>query len=465
MTTRIIIIILSILSVLIFSCTDETIITDSDIKLEFSVDTLMFDTIFTEIGSTTKRFTVHNKENGTIEIEKIFLANGENSEFRLNIDGLQGSIAENVEIRSKDSIYIFVEVTVNPTNINSPMVVQDSIVFVTNGNYQDVDLVAFGQDYHLINGEYINTQTWINDKPYLVYNSMAVDSAQTLYIEEGCQIHFHHQSALYVLGTLKVSGTLENPVVFQGDRLEEMYDDVPGQWGYIHLLPGSSNSVVDHAIIKNSIIGFQVDTFMNDSPTLTISNTRIENINAVGIYAQGAKIQASNCVFSNCGQYALALTIGGDYQFYHCTIGNYWSYSNRVTPSILLNDYYEDINGITHVRPIENAFFGNCIVYGGNESEIGIDEIYPNGINYTFENCVIRIDPDMELPTNKYIDCIVNTNPSFISEYDNDLQLDTLSVAKDVANPVTATFYPLDINGISRLSDNGPDIGAYERIE
>ena len=460
-------ILLSALSIIFISCNDETIISDPGVKLSFSTDTLMFDTVFTEIGSTTKRFTVHNTANGPISIERIYLAGGQSSQFRLNIDGIKENSVTNLEIKSNDSLFIFVEVTVDPVNSNSPMVVQDSIVFITNGNYQDVDLVAFGQNYHLFNKQIINTQTWINDKPYLIYNYVAVDSAQTLYIEQGCQIHFHYNSALYVLGSLNVSGSVENPVVFQGDRLEELYKDVPGQWGYIHLLPGSSNNEIDHAIIKNSIIGLQVDTFLNDSPTLKISNTKIENINAVGIFAQGARIQADNCVISNCGQYALALTIGGDYQFYHCTIGNYWAYSNRVTPSLLLNNWYEDINGNIQIRPIDKAFFGNCIIYGGSKSEIGLDEyLYsPNLINYTFENCILKVDPEMEMPSQRYIGCLINTNPSFMSTFENILELDTLSAAKDAGNPATALYYPFDINGNSRISDQGPDIGAYERIE
>ncbi len=426
----------------------------------------MFDTVFTEIGSTTKHFKVYNRQSGPLNIEKIFLAGGSDSNYRLNIDGVEDYNLENIVIRPKDSLFVFVEVTVDPTNINTPMVVQDSVVFITNSNLQDIDLVAFGQDYHLINGQYVNTQTWINDKPYLVYNSMAVDTGQTLTIEEGCQIHFHHNSSLFVLGSLVVNGSLDEPVVFQGDRLESLYDDVPGQWGYIHLVSGSHDNEIDYAIIKNSIIGIQVDTFLNNSPTLRITNTRVENMNAVGIFAQGAIIHAENCLFTNCGQYALALTIGGDYQFYHCTIGNYWSYSNRVTPSLVLNDYYTDIYGVIQKREITNAYFGNCIIYGSNESEIVIDdEEFQGGINYRFDHCVLRTDPEMVLYEDRFISCIVNSDPLFADEFNNNFELDSLSVARDAGDHVISQFIPNDILGVSRLDDAGPDIGAFERLE
>ncbi|MEA3443237.1 MAG: hypothetical protein U9R19_00770, partial [Bacteroidota bacterium] len=400
---------------ILLSCNKEIIISDDNIILEFSIDTVMFDTVFTEIGSTTKRFTVKNPEQGTIIINKIKLVGGNQSNFRMNVNGINDNSVSDVEIRANDSIFIFVEVTVDPNDATTPMVIEDSIIFQINDNIQDVNLVAFGQDYFLINADYLATQTWTAEKPYLIYNYMVVDSAKTLTIKEGCQLHFHHQASLYVLGTLIVEGTVEEPVVFQGDRLEYMYRDVPGQWGYIHLLSGSHDNVIDHAIIKNAIIGLQVDTFFNSSPTLILSNTKIENMNAVGLYAQGAKIQASNCVFGNCGQYSAALAIGGDYQFYHCTFGNYWSYSNRVTPSLIINNYYEDVNENINVRPIENAYFANCIIYGNRDNEIGLDKYeysQQSTFNYRFESCLLKTDT--VLPVDRQINCIVNHNPAFV---------------------------------------------------
>lgn len=466
MTTlkRLSIFLIPVLAVL-FSCNKENIISNKDIALEFSTDTIMFDTVFTDIGSTTKRFAVKNTENGTITIDEIRLMGGEQSNFRLNVNGIVKNTVEDVEIRANDSIFIFVEVTVDPNNANTPMVIEDSINFTVNEKMQFVNLVAFGQDYHLINAKSLATQTWLADKPYLIYNYMFVDTFETLTIEEGCQLHFHHQSSLYVLGTLVVKGSEENPVVFQGDRLEHVYEDVPGQWGYIHLLPGSRNNVVDFAVIKNAIIGIQVDTFVTTAPTLVLTNSKIENMNAVGLYAQGAKIQASNCVFGNCGQYSAALAIGGDYQFYHCTFGNYWSYSNRVTPSLVINNYYEDVNENINVRPIENAYFANCIIYGNRENEIGLDMYYlsQSMFNYRFENCLLRTDT--VLPEARQINCLVNENPNFLNPFNGNLELDTLSAAKDVADFTTATFFPKDIRGNSRLADSGPDMGAFERIE
>jgi len=172
---------------------------DSNAKLGFSVDTIYFDTIFTTVGSTTKQLRVYNRYDQSVKISSIALAGGSRSVFRLNIDGVPGNYATEVEIPADDSLYIFVEVTLDPNNVDSLLAIHDSIIFITNGNLQDVDLVAWGQDVHLINGEIIETATWINDKPYLVINSMLVDTNQVLTIEEGARIHFHRNSRLYVL--------------------------------------------------------------------------------------------------------------------------------------------------------------------------------------------------------------------------------------------------------------------------
>lgn len=469
MIRKIIYFLIIVLSAAIFSCERLDIITDPEVKLRFSTDTVFFDTIFTTIGSTTRQLRVYNHYDQPLKITSIELAGGQGSVFRLNIDGISGNTATDLEIPPKDSIYIFVGVTLDPNNADSLLMIHDSIVFVTNGNFQDVDLVAWGQDVHLINGEIIGTETWISNKPYLVFNSMLVDTNEVLTIEEGVIIHFHRNSRLYVAGTLIVNGTMDNPVTFQGDRLEQLYKDFPGQWDGLWLLPGSYDNRINYAVIKNGIIGIEADTLASlIAPTLEISNSIIINMSAVGILGLGTTIKASNCVIGNCGQFALALLIGGSYEFYHCTIANYWgSFTTRTNPAVALTNYYEDINGNYQIRPIEKAFFGNCVIYGSRDSEFEIDS-FPNSIlNYELDHCITRIDPEkFNLNDQSHFKMIFNNeDPKFVSYKDNDYQLDTLSSAKDRGLMDHALLYNLDILGISRLDDDGPDIGAYERVE
>ena len=89
-------------------------LTDPSVMLEFSADTIIFDTVFTTVGSTTEILKFYNRENQAIEVSSIYLAGGSASQFRINVDGISGTEFENIEIPAEDSLFIFVEVTVDP---------------------------------------------------------------------------------------------------------------------------------------------------------------------------------------------------------------------------------------------------------------------------------------------------------------------------------------------------------------
>lgn len=453
----------------VFSCERYEVYRGPDAWLGFSTDTVFFDTIFTTVGSTTRKLRVYNNYNQPLEISSIELAGGASSVFRLNIDGIAASSTTNVEIPPKDSLYIFVEVTLDPNNQDSLLVIHDSILFNTNGNLQDVNLVAWGQDMHLFRRDTLGTATWVNDKPYLILDYLMVDSLETLTIKEGVRIHLHRDAAIICKGTLKAMGSLDNPITIQGDRLEYMYRDIPGQWGLVYFWPGSRENELDYVNIKNGTVGLWADTvFTPNMPNLTISNCRIENMSSVGILGQGTSIHASNTVIASCGQLAVFLNIGGKYEFYHCTIGNYWTaFSNRTTPSLGITNFYEDIYGQIQVRPVEKAYFGNCIVYGNRESELLISEHQESKIPYVFDHCLLKADPEeYDLNDTAHFKNVINLeDPRFVDYQNNNLELDTLSPAKDAASYAIALQYPVDIKGESRLGALGPDIGAYERIE
>src|SRR5512133_3648719 len=164
------------------ACNRRELDPDPDAMPSFSTDTVTFDTIFTTIGSATLNFKIYNHSNRPLLISSIDLAGGSSSFFRLNIDGDPYSSVRNIEIPPDDSLFVFVAVTIDPNNQNNPLVVKDSILFNTNGRLQDVKLIAYGQDVHLINGDIIPGQVWSADKPYLIYNSMAVDTGEIITI-------------------------------------------------------------------------------------------------------------------------------------------------------------------------------------------------------------------------------------------------------------------------------------------
>ncbi|NVO03487.1 MAG: right-handed parallel beta-helix repeat-containing protein [Bacteroidetes bacterium] len=457
---------------------DDSLFSDADLK--FSSDTLMFDTVFTSVGSTTRIFKIYNTYDKTVRINNISLAGGNASFFRMNIDGIPSLSQNNIEIPANDSLFVFVKVTIDPTSVNSPFVVSDSIIFETDKGIQKVQLIAWGQNayYHVPDHFSANfpaysiiacNSTWVNDKPHVIYGYAVVDSECTLTILEGTRVHFHNNGVLWIYkdGTLNVNGTHADPVTFQGDRLEQSYKDIPGQWGKIWLSAGSKNNVIDWAIIKNAFIGLQVDTLGNSSSsTLTISNTIIKNMSGAGILAQGSKIDATNCLITNCSQYAVALTIGGNYNFRHCTIGNYWSYTTRKTPSLLLNNYYKDIYENYHVRPLTNAYFGNCIIYGTNSEneELGRDSFPVAGaFSYKFQNCLIKTTVNTS-NVNYFLNCIINQDPSFTDYSNNDYQLSSNSPGINTGNSAISNMWTpilMDLNNNPRTVGNA-DIGAYE---
>lgn len=461
---------------LLFACYDEEKFTSSpSASLSFSVDTVKFDTIFTTIGSTTRQLRVYNRNKYAVRTS-VSLPGGC---FRLNVDGEPTNNFENLEIRGNDSAYIFVEVTIDPQNSNSPIVVLDSIQFYTNGNLQNVKLLAFGQDVHLVNDSMlVENTTWHNDKPYLIYNSVMVDSLVTLDIDAGAKIYFHYNSSLFVKGQLHVNGTQEQPVLFQGDRLDDYYSNKPGQWGAtyliddnlyyfgnIHIMDGSSGNTIDYAIIKNGIKGIQIDNHFENEMTLTLSNSVIQNMSIAGVYAQNANMLVYNTVIANCDYFTAALTLGGNYKFVHTTLANY-AYRHNLG-SLAFNNYYIDDEENVVVNDF-TAHFANSIIYGSLNSEFVLDMV-PTDIAdfvYVFENCMLKYNDKEKYPGQGVFRNVISdadSLPRFVNISEGDYHLDTLSSAKDKGLDFFLDEYPIDLDGNQR--DSKPDLGAYERIE
>ena len=68
----------------------DVLITDSSAQLTFSNDTILFDTVFTTVGTVTKNFKIINPHNQPINISSIDLASGTSSDYRINVDGIPG---------------------------------------------------------------------------------------------------------------------------------------------------------------------------------------------------------------------------------------------------------------------------------------------------------------------------------------------------------------------------------------
>jgi hypothetical protein len=512
----VILFIISILS--LASCREDFNFEPSNGGLEFSKDTIYFDTIFTGISSSTYTLKVYNKSNKDISISQIKFAKGLESKYRMTVDGMIGNnnrIFENVEMLAKDSMYIFIETTVDIAEANpSDFLYTDQIIFNGGTIEQKVDLVTLIQDAYFlypqrfddgttetltlgedeiygfvldendpING---NEYIWNNTKPYVIYGYAAVPSDRILTVEAGARIHFHSESGLIVgnNGSLQVNGLAsnnpddfyENSVIFEGDRLEPLYENVPGQWGTIWLTQGSKNNKFDNCLIKNGVYGLYVTgntNLSNPEADLTLYNVEMYNHSNYGILASTAYISGENVVINSAGQAALACTYGGKYNFNHSTFNNNWQSSKQV--SVLLNNYIEGATPET--QPMEEATFTNCIIYGSNQIQFIIDKKDNPVFNYKLDHCLIRFNnvnniftdnPLYQFTTDAvhYNNCLIATNssifrPSFFDVNSNQLIIGDDSAARGQAN-FSFSVNTKDITGRDR--ENPADIGAYNYI-
>jgi len=495
---------LVIILVIFSSCRKDFSTNLSSGNLTFSKDTVYLDTVFTNIGSSTYNLKVYNKSNHAISIPSVKLEKGEDSFYRLNVDGTPGQLFEDIEILAKDSLYIFIETTIDYSQTPNP-IYTDEIVFDTGINLQDVKLITLVKDAHFlfpskdatglietvnigidaegdeikVNGFYLNENTtFTNEKPYVIYGYCAVPSTKTLTIEAGANIHFHSNSGLIVdkNATLIIEGELNNEVLIEGDRLETNFSNTPGQWGAIWLRAGSKNHSINYAIIKNASAGIIMDSIgSNSAPTLTIKNTQIYNSSNFGILARETNIEGENLVINNSGQASLACIIGGTYNFTHSTFANFWNNSFRQYPSVLVNNFFtyeENNNQIVETRDLLAANFTNCIIDGNSNLELAIDKVGDSQFNYSFKNNLIKFNDSNNSYVNiaeynfedesHYSANIINGNADFKSPSTNNLIIGENSEAIQNANIQGTLLVPNDILGILRSSP--ADIGAYQHI-
>lgn len=466
--------------ILLFSCRkDDDIIGSSSANINLSTDSISFDTVFTTVGSVTKNFRIFNPFKESIKISSIRLRNGSNSQFRINIDGVPGNQSD-IIIPPKDSIFGFVEVTVDPNDQLNPFFIEDEIVFFTNGNEKTLKLLAYGQNatyfipdsrieglpaFSIIANEFENV-TFTKDKPYVIYGYAVVDSNATLNIDAGARIYFHNNGGLWVYrgGNIQVNGTQADPVLFRGSRLDRDYDDIAGQWDRIWINEGSVNNSINYAIIENAFIGIQAEPFPSSSPQvannqLNIRNTIIRNASGFGLLGTLYNINGENLLIENCGQYNVAMTGSGNYDFKHCTFANYWNESERETPLFYAQNYQSTSVGLVVGNP--RVRVANSIIDGRLDIEWDFDAIDTTLVDFQFENCIIKTDSN--LTGGRYINSIPTpTLPLFTNAAERDYTLIQGSTAINFGSVGVGQLVPTDLEGNARTMDTAPDAGCYE---
>jgi len=505
---RLVLLIILGFSMALTSCRNDFDFESATGSLRFSKDTVYLDTVFTNIGSSTYTLKVYNKSNKNISIPRVALAKGNASKYRLMVDGMPGKTFENVELLAKDSMFVFIEVTTDVIDANTTdFLYTDQIIFGEGSQAQKVELVTLIQDavflypqkftdgttetlpigedeiygFYLDENDAVNGNElhWTNDKPYVIYGYAAIPSNKTLLVDAGARVHFHAESglivannaSLHIHGSPSTTDAQENEVIFEGDRLEPDFSDVPGQWGTIWFTQGSTNNQIEHLTLKNATVGLLVSG--NDgtpTPTIDLKNTQIYNCSNVGILARTGNIEGRNLVVNNCGQASFAGSFGGSYEFIHCTFANYWSRPNQT--AVVLDDFIKTASGDI-IEPLVKANFKNCILYGSSNLSINLQKKgTTTAFNYKFDHCLIKFaDYSNSLASNPlyqfsnanlFTACLIATNstlnkPEFKSPANNEFIISQNSAAKGTAKVQYSTFNDI----LNQARTGATDIGAY----
>jgi hypothetical protein len=444
-------ILLFFIGVILFSCKKDSFINSPDASISLSSDTLHFDTVFTTTGSITQLLLIKNENNQKLRLTHVMLKGGTTSPFKINVDGLPGPSVTNIEMEAKDSIYVFVTVSINSTTADLPFIVGDSIEISFNGNLTYVQLESWGQNANFLRGRVISGNvTWTNELPYVILNGLQVDTNAVLTIEKGCRIFLHADAPFIVDGTLKVNGEKYDStrVYFKGDRLDVPFNNFPAAWPGIFFRGSSKDNVLNFAVIQNAYQGIIAERpSLNANPRVSLNETIIDNIYDAGILAIQSSISARNCQISNCGK-NIQLVYGGNYSFTHCTVASINSnYIEHKEPVLFVSNNARQ-NNMLITAPL-SAVFRNCIFWGQGgktEDEVVISREGTDSYQVTFENCLWKVKTT---PANisSSSNLLINVDPLF----------DSVNVEK--------SYYSFRLKNGSRAINYGANLGVSSDLD
>lgn len=452
-------------TILFLSCKKNVFISGGDAVLRTSEDSVHFDTVFTKAGSVTQFIKVYNVNDKKLRLTEVRLAGGTASPFKINVDGIPGPTAANIEIDANDSTYLFVTVTIDPSDKRLPFIIRDSVAIQYNGNTRWIQLEAWGQNAHFYPSRIISSnETWNDTLPYVITGGLLVSENTTLTIEAGSRIFVHADAPILIEGTLQVNGQSYDStrVLFTSDRLDYPYRDFPASWPGIIFRQKSKDNLVTYAVIKNAYQGIAVEQpSLNSNPRVILNACIIDNCYDAGLIALESSIVATNCLFSNNGK-NLLLVKGGNYTFIHCTAAAYSNaYVLHKDPVLLLTDFIKTGNAITTANLKAN--FTNCIFWGDNgtvENEIVVIKEGTGVFDVTFNSCLWKAKDILQGVTK--IAPLINEDPQFdsvnISRRVFNFRLKTGSPAIDKGIP---TSIGVDLDG--KIRNGKPDLGSYEK--
>lgn len=473
---------------------DQDFLTGDAVSIRLELDTLHFDTVFTELGSATRSVKIYNEGNQPVKLDEIYVEGNTGVEFIFNADGFPGGLVEDVVIWDNDSIYVFVEVTVDPDApvSESPFVVEDRLVVKTGSKEQSVLLEAWGQNANYFPSRFNRgvpvvlscddgTITWDSPLPYVIYGEIFIDEC-LLEVTAGTHIYVHggiaqnellgvfNDGFLFTLadGRIHLAGTRDNPITIEGDRLESAFSDQPGQWLGIVIGRESQGNIIEHTTIKNSIFGVYADS----AAEVSLSNVQIHTTAGNALIGIHSEVTADNCLFYDNGANSVQFTHGGSYQMDFCTVASFGVDAS----ALAMNNFqcYNDDCSVNSVFPLQ-AEFTNCVFFGSRRDEVIIQDASNREEAGIFQldmnHCLVKVDElltrDMGIYDDFFstycLDCINGEQGDalFLNRAEDDYQLDTLSIAQN--RGIVLPEFPLDLLGTPR--DGEPDLGCYERVD
>lgn len=454
------------LVLMIFSCKSDDITFDSPSKeLRFSRDTVFCDTIYNQVRSETYAVKVYNEEDKDVMIPRISLEGGNESLYRINVDGKAGTEFTNVPLRKNDSLYVFVEIA--PVANAPEAIAEDRVIFETPAANQHVTLFSVVQDAEFFiqtdsNPNIISDNTtWTNDKAKIIFGDLTVDEGKTLTIEKGTKVYFTKKSGLNISknATLKVNGDLDEEVVFRGDRNDTKYDTIPVNWRGIKFEAGSTADF-DYAKVFGGEIGLDLM-----EATANIKNSIIHTFQNFGIRSVNSVVTAENMVMNNCGEADFGIFKGGTINLTHCTLANYWNLNNSLPGySLYATNEWTNKAGTTENGGL-TLNIKNSIIYGENDDSVIFEPIVGQTFNYLFDYSLVKYGTNAGFNFDgnaNVVGSIKNEDPLFIHYYTQKMNLRVAdeSPAKGYGRVTTALTVPTDILKTSRATS--PTIGAYQ---
>lgn len=457
------------------SCSEEAdFSTNPSLRLEFSCDTILFDTLFTTVGSPTAAMKVYNRNGSSLRLSSVKLMRGATG-FFINVDGQSADVVRDVEIGEKDSMYVFVGANLDKNGAGVPLVVSDSLQFtLESGVHQYVALLAYGRDVKFLRGVQFDEDAVIAAGHYVVYDSLLVAEGATLTIEPGATLYFHKGVELIVRGTIKAEGTRERPIVFRGDRTDNMfsylpYDRIPGQWGGVAIDSTSNGNIFSHCDIHSAKYGIRVAEGDTAVQRLRVDASRIENFDGNALETIMARVDVTNSLIANARGNCVKV-VGGSVRFVHCTIANFYVWKQRDVALTLHNS----IEG--RPAPLREALFANCIVEGSRTDEImgnlsTLGDSVPDARNYFFCSSLLNtVNEGDSCFVNNFFDDKENTpfaaQHFALIDHDNfkyDFHLTDSASARGIAAKEYSVALRYDLDGVER-PDTLADAGCFQYV-